>query len=575
MALLNSLINFRRHRRLLDRQTTRGGSRQSFRPRLEPLEARQLLTASTIAITSADLHATEGRFFNAQVATFTDSNGDANPSHFTAAIHWGDGGTSSGTVVPDPAHHQFKVFGQHVFKEEGTAQITVSVTDKQGTSAVDAFFQQSNLVSDVPGLAAHTDPNLVNPWGLVPNPTGFWWVNDNATGLSTLYSGTGVVQSLVVRIPGPNGSPPGTLGKPTGIVFNSTTDFQVTGGKSFFIFATEDGTISAWIPAILNDAQLKVDNSPQGAIYKGLATGTSGGANFIYATDFHNGKIDVFDGQFQPVALAGNFTDPHLPAGYAPFGIQNIGGKLFVSYAQQDADRHDNLSGAGLGFLDVFSTDGHLLTRFESHGPLNAPWGIVQAPANFGPFSNDLLVGNFGDGKINAFDPTTHAWLGPLQDATGAAITIDGLWGLSFGNGGNAGPVNELFFTSGPNEESHGLFGGLAAAGHAGTATIADANLVAFGITTVALRNHEFSGTVGAFLDLNPFGRASDFTVSVDWGDGTPSSNGKVVSLGAGLFAIAGTHTYASGGSHDVTISVLDDGGSAVTIHSRVLVFGV
>jgi hypothetical protein len=208
----------------------------------------------------------------------------------------------------------------------------------------------------------------------------------------------------------------------------------------------------------------------------------------------------------------------------------------------------------------------------QSHGPLNAPWGIVQAPGNFGPFSNDLLVGNFGDGKINAFDPVTGKFLGQMLDSTGTPISIDGLWGLSFGNGLQAGPTNELFFTSGPDDEEHGLFGGLTAQGHAGTATIGDANLLAIGLTNLALRNHEFSGTVGAFFDQNPFGRASDFTVTINWGDNTASSAGNVVALGGGLFAVQGTHTYTSGGVHDVTISVLDDGGSMTTIHSRILV---
>ena len=311
------------------------------------------------------------KFFAAEVATFTDSNGDQVPGHFSAQINWGDGTISTGLVTNDFAHHQLKVTGSHLYKEAGSDAITVKVTDKFGNSGVNAFYVQSNLVSDGTIAAANTDPNLKNAWGIVPNPTGFWWVNDNHTGLSTLYDGNGNPQSLVVRIPPPNGSPDGTLGSPTGIVFNFTNDFQVTGGKGIFIFATEEGTISAWNPAILNDAQMKVDNSPSGAIYKGLAAGSVGSNNYLYATDFHNGKIDVVDKNFNPATLSGSFSDPAIPQGYAPFGIANIGGKLFVSYAQQDADAEDDVRGAGHGFIDVFSTYGTLLKHFAAHGNLN------------------------------------------------------------------------------------------------------------------------------------------------------------------------------------------------------------
>ena len=276
----------------------------------EDLESRQLLSVSTISVQAVDVAATEGRHFDAEVATFSESNGDLRAGDFRALIDWGDGTASSGQIVSDPSHHQLKVFGQHTYRDEGSEPITVTVSDRMGNSAVDAFFQQSNLVSDGFIPAAHTDPNLVNAWGIVPNPTGVWWVNDNGTGLSTLYDGNGVPQSLVVTIPPPAGSPAGTIAKPTGIVFNATaSDFQVTGGKAAFIFATEDGTISAWNPAILNDAQLKF-SSPDGAIYKGLAAGSVGANNFLYAADFHNGKIDVFDGAFAPTNVAGNFTDP-------------------------------------------------------------------------------------------------------------------------------------------------------------------------------------------------------------------------------------------------------------------------
>jgi uncharacterized protein (TIGR03118 family) len=544
-----------------------------FRPRLEPLESRQLFSVSTITVHSVNVQATEGQFFAAEVATFTDSNGDLSPGHFHAQINWGDGTSSSGIVSSDFAHHQLKVSGTHLYKEAGSDAIAVTVTDQSGNSGVNAFYVQSNLVSDVPGAAAHRDPNLVNAWGIVPNPTGFWWVNDNHTGLSTLYDGSGNPQSLVVRIPPPMGSPQGTLGSPTGIVFNFTNDFQVTGGKSFFIFATEEGTISAWNPAILNDAQLKADNSPSGAVYKGLAAGSVGGNNFLYATDFHNGKIDVFDKQFAPTAVTGTFSDPAIPTGFAPFGIANIGGKLFVSYAQQDADAHDDAGGAGHGFIDVFSTDGVLLNHFAAHGNLNSPWGMVLAPANFGRFSGDLLVGNFGDGRINAFDPGTGKLLGQLQDSQGKPISVAGLWGLAYGNGAQAGPLNELFFSAGPDGEMHGLFGGFTTGGSASIATVADAKLIGLPSFITVARNEPFAGSIGAFSDRNPFAKSGDFKITIDWGDGSEPTTGTVVARGFGLFQVNGSHTYASKGKHEITISVVDEDGSTTTIESTALVF--
>jgi uncharacterized protein (TIGR03118 family) len=285
-----------------------------------------------------------------------------------------------------------------------------------------------------------------------------WWVSDNGTGVSTLYNGnTGMPQSLVVTIPP-------TPSAPTGQVFNSTPSFKIGGvTKASFIFATEDGTIAAWNGAQGTTAALEVDNSPSGAIYKGIAIGSVGSDDFLYAADFHGGKIDVFDGNFGSTSAPGGFLDPTLPAGFAPFNIQNLGGKLYVTYAMQDADKEDDVAGPGLGFVDVFDTSGNLLERLVSNGVLNSPWGLAIAPSNFGIFSNALLIGNFGDGTINAFDPNTpNMYLGTLTQF-GSPITIDRLWGLGFGNGANAGPKTSLFFTAGiagPDEiEDHGLFG--------------------------------------------------------------------------------------------------------------------
>lgn len=330
------------------------------------------------------------------------------------------------------------------------------------------FYQQTNLVSDIPGVAKVTDPNLVNAWGLSHSPTSPWWISDNGTGVSTLYDGHGhpfpIGSPLVVTIPPPANSPAGTISAPTGNVFNGTGGFIVSqggnSGSSFFIFATEDGTISGWNPNVnLNNAILAVDNSSSGAVYKGLAIANNGSGDFIYATNFRNGTIDVFDTNFAPAHLSGSFSDPNIPAHYAPFNIQSLGGNLYVTYAKQDAAKHDDVSGPGHGFLDVFDTNGNLIRRLVSHGALNSPWGLALAPAKFGQFSNDLLVGNFGDGRINAYDPNSGAFLGPLKDRRGMAIQIDDLWGLAFGNGATAGETNQLFFTAGISDEQHGLFG--------------------------------------------------------------------------------------------------------------------
>jgi len=326
-------------------------------------------------------------------------------------------------------------------------------------------------VSDLPNIAEFQDPNLVNAWGLSHSPSGPWEVSDNGTGLGTQYEGNGMRVGPAVTIPLPNGKPGGA---PTGNVFNSTDDFVVkqgsASGPSQFLFATEDGTISGWNPSVdPTEAIIVVDRSKvmqggfKGAVYKGLALS----GDFLFATNFRFGTVEKFDAHFN---LVGSFTDPSLandcpipgpPAQcFAPFGIQNIGGTLYVSFALQNAARHDDVSGAGNGFVDVFKTDGTLIRRFASQGTLNSPWGLALAPASFGTFSNDVLVGNFGDGRINAFDPTTGAFHGQLR-RNGHPITINGLWGLAFGNGGAAGDANTLFFAAGLNDEADGLFGSI------------------------------------------------------------------------------------------------------------------
>jgi uncharacterized protein (TIGR03118 family) len=311
------------------------------------------------------------------------------------------------------------------------------------------------LVSDQPGVALFQDPNLVNAWGLAASATSPWWVADNETSKSTLYNGnTGQPQALVVSV--------GTDSGPTGIVFNGGAGFVVmqggVSGPARFIFDGEDGILRGWSPAVDATHAIVAGQGDPDANFKGLAIA----AGKLYAADFHNGIVAVFDDTWQ---LVDRFTDPGLPAGFAPFGIQTIGGQIFVTFAKQDADAEDEVAGPGLGFVDVFDTSGNLISRVAQRGLLNAPWGLALAPANFGRFSGDLLVGNFGNGKINAFERQPNGeyeFRGQLREDQ-HPLVIDGLWALGFGNGANAGPRNTLFFTAGPDDETHGLFGRITA----------------------------------------------------------------------------------------------------------------
>ncbi|WP_229218825.1 TIGR03118 family protein [Rugamonas brunnea] len=319
---------------------------------------------------------------------------------------------------------------------------------------VTSSYTVTSLVSDAVIAAAHTDVNLVNGWGVAFNPKGYVWVADNGTNKSTLYDGNGVPQSLVVSTPD----------APTGIVYNGTTDFKLTQGggvgASPFLFATESGMIAAWAPSVnATTAVTTFDGSTAGAVYKGLAIGSFSGVNYLYAADFHNMRVDVFDTTFTRVSLPGGFTDPGLPAGYAPFGIQVIGDRVYVAYAKRAATGDDEQAGAGFGVLDVYTTGGALIRQLVNGGALNAPWGIAMAPADFGSNSNMLLVGNFGDGKINVYDPADGSAKGTLNGADGMPLVVDGLWGIAFGNGLNSQPTNTLFFAAGPKDEAHGQYG--------------------------------------------------------------------------------------------------------------------
>ena len=334
------------------------------------------------------------------------------------------------------------------------------------------FYLQHNILSDGFVAADLTDSKVVNAWGLDAGPTTPWWIADNGTGKTTLFSvATGSVVTTFT-VPGAGGA----QGNPTGLVFSGGTGFVVNNGvgspaPARFIFSSEDGTISAFKGAPIVTVVPNAFAPAHGAIYKGLAIDSRTAGQFLYATDFHNAKVDIFDSSFHAVTIPGSFTDPNIPAGFAPFGIQNIDGTIYVTYALQDEDKEDDVAGPGNGYVDAYDTSGNLIRRVASAGELNSPWGLALAPANFGRFSGDLLVGNFGNGRIHAFDPNNlqgtgeFESVGQLHSASGKPIEIDGLWALQFGHGTTASSANglttTLFFTAGPAGEDHGLFGSL------------------------------------------------------------------------------------------------------------------
>ena len=342
-----------------------------------------------------------------------------------------------------------------------TRLLRVELLEDRWLPAQATAYAVTDLVSDQANAAKVQDPNLVNGWGIAVGPNTNFWVSSNGKDSSVLFSGdvgghSLQIQPLVVSLPG---------GEPTGQLFNRTSGFRVSvNGASqaaLFIAASESGHITGWAPGpgtpvatSAQDAAVVPD-----AVFKGITLVHNSRGNFLLAADFHNNRIDIFDSNFHLSPLSGHyFVDRHIPKGYAPFNVQMIHSRVYVTYAKQDADAHDDVKGAGHGFIDVFNTSGHLMQRFASRGPLNSPWGLALAPKSFGRFAGDLLVGNFGDGQINAYDLHGH-FKGTLSDASGQPIVIDGLWGLAVGNGKTAGSKSALYFAAGPQDESHGLFG--------------------------------------------------------------------------------------------------------------------
>jgi uncharacterized protein (TIGR03118 family) len=345
------------------------------------------------------------------------------------------------------------------------------------TSVFAQHYIQTNLVSSPPGMGTNpTNPQdaaLINPWGLTRSPSSPWWVSDNGTGLSTLYNGIGNKLGLVVTIPVPMGQ--SGPSKPTGVVFNGTSDFLLPGTttKASFIFVTEEGTIAAFTGP--TTATIVVDNSDKNAIYKGCTIAELQGNHYLYVANFHSGEIEVYNSAFQRVRSQGgafvvddddfNGRDRAFngrPRRFAPFNVQAIGRNVYVAYAKQDEDKEDDVPGPGLGAVVIFDAAGRRLARLQQGPWFNAPWGIAMAPGDFGEFSHELLVGMFGSGQIAAFNPIDGSFIHLMRDTNDNILSIDGLWALGFGGGNlNSGNFNTLFFTAGPNDENDGLFGTL------------------------------------------------------------------------------------------------------------------
>ena len=361
-----------------------------------------------------------------------------------------------------------KTTGWFQFLRQVTVGALVMMAPYAGSFAQDSTQQYTvtNLVSNQSAEGSNPlDADLVNAWGISRSSGSPWWVSDNGTGLSTIYNNAGVKAGLVVTIP--TGDPTlSTTGTPTGTIYNgSSVDFVLPDGKpAAFLFVTEDGTISGWNSSVsANTAEIVVNEKSQ-SVFKGVAAAQvdheTTSTTYLYVADFRKGRVQVYDTSFHPALISeGDFRDEWIPDGYAPFNIWNIGGNLYVAFAKQDAAKHDEVDGPGLGYVDVFSPSGRLLQRLE-YGPwFNAPWGLALASSDFGLYSHDVLVGQFGSGEILAFDPVTGKYKGKLLDTTNNPITIDGLWGISFGNGSSVGAATALYFAAGPNGESNGLFG--------------------------------------------------------------------------------------------------------------------
>jgi uncharacterized protein (TIGR03118 family) len=398
-------------------------------------------------------------------------------------------------------------------------------------------YKQTNLTSDTAGVAANVDPNLVNPWGMAFFPNSPFWIADNNSGFTTLYNASGMNTG---SFPVPHAAANTGLSTPTGIVANTTgAGFAVNGKPGVFIFDSEDGAITSWNGT--DPVTIKVDNSAAGAVYKGLALITNSSGTFLLAANFNSGAVEVYDNLFNAKTLAGTFVDPNLPSGFAPFGIHVINNQVLVTYGMQDQAKHDPVHQAGAGYVDLFDLNGNFVQRLVSQGNLNAPWGAVIPPAGFGAFGGKLLIGNFGDGTINAYDPAAGTFLDQMKDATGAVITNASLWDMVFGGGGSSGDPNTLYFTAGLANEQHGLFAAITANTSTPPAT-ADFSIAA-SPTTATVTAGQSTSIMVSISGLNGFNSAVTFSCS-----GQPANTSCTFN--------PNTVTPASGGAVTTTLSV-------------------
>ncbi|MGC8642304.1 MAG: TIGR03118 family protein, partial [Isosphaeraceae bacterium] len=553
-----------------------------------------------VVTTTGDL-STEGRALPFLAAQFTDADVNARSSNFTAVINWGDGTTSPGSIASQGSLNGsplFTVTGTHTYDEAGNYPVVVSITDLGtgaapsviggipvtitdlgGSAAVTGSTIQTNLLSNGAIPSLHTDSQVVDPWGMATSTAGPFWLANAGSGVATVNDGSGTpVSPGPVTIPGPGGG----SSSPTGIVFNGGSGFVISGGPARFLFDTQSGTIDGWNSSLGGTAQIVLDNSGSGASYSGLALA----ANQLYAVDFAKQSIEVFDASFHAVTLSpGAFTDPEIPGDYAPYGIQNINGALYVTYAKMNATRTDVVPGTGNGYVDVYDTSGNLLDRFASNAPLNAPWGVALAPASFGQYGGDLLVANHGDGTIAAFDPASGAFLGMLVNDSNQILTIDGLRGLAFGNGGSGNSTGTLYFTSGPAGGAQGLFGSIDAnptirpGAGPNIATIIDTPITGSIVNISTVEGEVYSNTVATFSDSNPLATAADFTAVIDWGDGAATPGKIMVSSsnpGSTFYVVpdpaSNTHTYDETGvpphvlPYVLSVTITDKDGATVTV---------
>ena len=588
------------HRRAVRADWRRRGSP------FDMLEDRTLLSLSSINnvlnLQGLAISAVQGVQTTQDVATFSDTDSTAVPADFTATITWPGGGTNAGIITED-ASNVFHITGTHTFTSAGSAQaITVTIKDANGTLYKTGGFNQTNLVSSVAGMAAVTDSNLINPWGMSSSATSPIWVSDQGSGLSTLYNPNGnpIKQGLVVTIPA-SGPPSG----PTGQVFNvdaTTTDFALpkAGGgtvPSLFIFDTLGGTIVGWNNNSTGGATNALNTATvTGAVFTGLAQAsvTSGPTTtfYLYAADTTGttgaGGIDVFDPSFTNVSattFAGKFVDPNAVAGFTPYNVALLNGNLYVAYVQPSG-----IVTTGGGYIDEFDTAGNFINRIftDTAGTnLKGPWGMAVAPAAFGSFGGDLLVGNFGDatgtapnGTIIAITlPTTPGSPGTIAgtlSTPNGAIIDPGIWGLRFGNGGSGGTASTLYFTAGIDAQTQGLFGAIAFAS-AASASVAAAPLTAQGATVRGIEGNPLATApsdvlVATFADTGTPGSAASYSATIDWGDGSLSSAPtRITSQGTAngvVFSVFGNHTYAEVGTYGTTVTITNTVDGATVIAS-------